>query len=82
MLPLVTYTKNLTIVCAHVDPHLSPPTAQWWFSMCIRLICVHIDHLGVLPGIQNGITNVSEGFLCYFNEGPSPTVYRPILDFC
>ena len=53
VLPLVTYTrKSYQLECPHVDPHLSPPTAQWWFSMCIRLICIHIDHLEVLAGIE------------------------------
>ena len=61
----------------HVDPHLSPPTAQWWVSMCIF---VYIDHLEVFSRDKNGIVNVPEGFLYNFSEGPSPTVYRPILD--
>ena len=39
-------------MCPHVDPHLSPPTAQQWVSMCIRPICVHLDHLEVLAGIE------------------------------
>ena len=66
----------------HVDPHLSPPTAQQWVSMCIRPIYVYIEHLEVFSRDENGIVNAPEGFLCNFNEGPSPTVYRPILDSC
>ena len=46
------YQKSYHCLCPHVDPHLSPPTAQQWVSMCIRLICVHIDHLEVLVGIE------------------------------
>ena len=38
-------------MCPHVDPYLSPPTAQQWVSMCIRLICDNLDHLEVLVGI-------------------------------
>ena len=53
VLPLVTYTKNITNVCAHMWTHIwALPTAQQWVSMCIRLICVHIDHLEVLAGIE------------------------------
>ena len=37
------YQKSYHCLCPHVDPHLSPPTAQQWVSMCIRPICVHID---------------------------------------
>ena len=39
-------------MCPHVDPHLSPPTAQLWVSMYIRPIYVYIDHLEVLAGIE------------------------------
>ena len=39
-------------MCSHVDPLLSPPTAQQWVSMCISLIYVHLDHLEVLTGIE------------------------------
>ena len=46
------YQKYYQCLCPHVDPHLSPPTAQQWVSMCIKLICVHIDHLEVLAGIE------------------------------
>ena len=46
------YQKYYQCLCPHVDPHLSSPTAQWWVSMCIRPICVHIDHLEVLAGIE------------------------------
>ena len=46
------YQKYYYCLCPYVDPHLSPPTAQQWVSMCIRLICVHIDHLEVLVGIE------------------------------
>ena len=46
------YQEDYHCLCPHVDPHLSPPTAQWWVSMCIRLICVHLDHLEVLVGIE------------------------------
>ena len=44
--------KYYHLVCPHVDPHLSPPTAQWWVSMCISLSCDHLDHLEVLVGIE------------------------------
>ena len=64
------YQEYNQYLCPHVDPHLSLPTAQQWVSMCIRLICVHIDHLEVLAGYRNGIINAPEGFLCYFNESP------------
>ena len=74
------YQEYYQCLCPHVDPHLSPPNALWWVSMCIRLSCIHIDHLEVFSRDRNGIVNAPEGFLCYFNEGPSPTVYRPILD--
>ena len=76
------YQKYYQCMYPHVDPHLSPPTAQWWVSMCIRPIYVYIDHLEVFSRDRNGIVNVPEGFLCNFNEGPSLTVYRPILDSC
>ena len=46
------YQKYYQCLYQHVDPHLSPPTAQQWVSMCIRLICVHIGHLEVLAGIE------------------------------
>ena len=46
------YQKSNHCLCPHVDQHLSSPTAQQWVSMCIRLICVHIDHLEVLAGIE------------------------------
>ena len=46
------YQEYYQCLCPHVDPHLSPPTAQQWVSMCIRPICVHIDHLEVLAGIE------------------------------
>ena len=72
------YQELHQYLCPHVDPHLSPPTAQQWVSMCIRLIWP----FGSVSWYRNGITNAPEGFLCYFNEGPSPTVYRPILDSC
>ena len=39
-------------MCPHVDPHLSPPTAQRWVSMCISPSCDHLDHLEVLVGIE------------------------------
>ena len=81
MLPLVTYTiKYYQCMYPQVDPHLSPPTAQWWVSMCIRPIYVYIDHLEVVSRDRNGIVNAPEGFQCNFNEGPSPAMYRPILD--
>ena len=38
-----------------------------------------LDHLEVFSWNRTGITNVPEGFLCYFTEGPSPTVYLSIL---
>ena len=83
MLPLVTYTsKYYQYVYPPVDPHLSPPTAQWWVSMCIRLIYIHIDHLEVFSMDRTGIVNAPEGFICNFNEGPSPALYRHILDSC
>ena len=46
------YQEYYHLMCPHVDPHLSPPTAQQWVSMCIRLICDHLDHLEVLAGIE------------------------------
>ena len=64
----------------HVDPHLSPPTAQQWVIMCIGPMYIYIDHLEVFSRDRNGIVNVPEGFLCNFNEGPSPAMYRPIPD--
>ena len=83
LLPLVTYTsKYYQYVYPHVDPHLSPPTAQRWVSMCIRPIYIHIDHLEVFSRNRTGIINVPEGFLCNFSEGPSPAMYRHILDSC
>ena len=63
-----------------VDPHLSPSTAQQWVSMCIRPIYIDIDHLEVFSMDRTGIINAPEGFLCNFNEGPSPAMYRHILD--
>ena len=39
-------------MCPHVDPHLSPPTAQWWVNMCISPSYDHLDHLEVLVGIE------------------------------
>ena len=75
MLPLVTYTsKYYQYVYPHVDPHLSPPTAQWWVSMCIRPVCIYIDHLEVFSRDRTGIVNAPEGFLCNFNKGPSPAM--------
>ena len=47
--------------------------------MCIKPICTNLDHLEVFSWNRMGIGNVPEGFLCYFNEGPSPTVYLSIL---
>ena len=84
VLPLVTYTSKYyqCDVPTHVDPHLSPPTAQQWVSMCIGPIYIYIDHLEVFSRDRNGIVNVPEGFLCNFNEGPSPAMYRHILDSC
>ena len=38
-----------------------------------------LDHLGLFSWDRTGITNVPEGFLCYFNEDPSPIVYLFIL---
>ena len=64
----------------HVDPHVSPPTAHWEVSMCIKPICTNLDHLEVFSWNRTGIANVPEGFLCYFNEGPSPVVYVSILE--
>ena len=63
-----------------MDPHLSPPTAQQWVSMCIRPICIYVGHLEVFSWDRTGIVNAPEGVLCNFNEGPSPTGYRHILD--
>ena len=63
-----------------MDPHLSPSTAQQWVSMCIRPICIYVGHLEMFSWDRTGIANVPEGFLCNFNEGPSPTVYMYILD--
>ena len=68
----------------HVDPHVSPPTAHQKVSMHSPLLCIKpmytdLDHLEVFSWNRTGITNVPEGFLCYFKEGPSPTVYLSIL---
>ena len=64
----------------HVDPHVSPPNAHQWVSMCINPICPELDYLEVFSWIRTGIANAPEGFLCYFNEGPSPVVYMSILE--
>ena len=45
-------------------------------------ICAHIDHLEVFSRDRTGIVNVPEGFLCNFNEGPSPTMYGHEIDSC
>ena len=47
--------------------------------MCIKSICNNLDHLEVFSWKRTGITNASEGFLSYINEGPSPVVYLSIL---
>ena len=47
--------------------------------MCIKPICTELDHLEVFSWNRTGIANVP-GFLCYFNEGPSPVVYMSILE--
>ena len=47
--------------------------------MCIQPIYIDLDHLELFSWDRPGITNVPEGFLCYFNEGPSPIVYLSIL---
>ena len=47
--------------------------------MCIKPIYTYIGHLEVFSWNRPGIINGSEGFLCYFNEGTSPTVYWSIL---
>ena len=47
--------------------------------MCIKPGCINVDQLEVFSWNRTGITNVPEGFLCYFNEGPSPIVYLSIL---
>ena len=73
-------SKYYQYVFLHVDPHLSPPIAQWGVSMCIRPICIHIDHLEVFSRDRTGIVNVPEGLLCNFNEGPSPAMNGHILD--
>ena len=77
MLPLVTYTIEYY---QYVYPHLRLPTAQQWVSMCIRLVCIYIDHLEVFGNDRTGIVNVPEGFLCNFNGGSSPAMYGHILD--
>ena len=46
------YQESNHCFCPHVDPQLSPPTAQWWVSMCIRPIYVHIYHLEVFAEIE------------------------------
>ena len=48
--------------------------------MCIRPIYTYVGHLEVFSWIELGNTNVPEGFLCYFNEGPSLTMYWSILE--
>ena len=77
MLPLVTYTIKYYQL---MYPHVSPPTAHQYVSMCIKPICTELDHLEVYSWNRTGIPNVPEGFLCYFNEGPSPVVYMSILE--
>ena len=47
--------------------------------MCIKSIYTGLDHLGLFSWNRTGISNAPEGFLCYFNEGPSPIVYMSIL---
>ena len=69
------YQKYCQCMYPHVAPHLSPPTAQHWVSMCIRPIYVYIDHLKVFSRDRNGIVNVPEGFLCNFNEGLEEQLY-------
>ena len=47
--------------------------------MCIKPFYTGLDHLELFSLDRTGITNVPEGFLCNFNEGPSPIVYLSIL---
>ena len=47
--------------------------------MCIKHIYTDLDHLELFSWDRIGITNVSEGFLCYCNKGPSLMVYLFIL---
>ena len=63
-----------------MHPHVSPPTAHQVVNMCIKPICTMLDHLEEFSWNITGITNLPEGFLCYFNEGPSPVVYLSILE--
>ena len=48
--------------------------------MCIKPIYTHLDHLEVFGWNRTGIANAPEGFLCYFNEGPSLVAYMSILE--
>ena len=48
--------------------------------MCIKPVYTYIDHLEVFSWNRTGIANAPEGFLCHFNEGPSPVVYMSILE--
>ena len=43
--------------------------------MCIKPICINLDHLAMFSWNRTRITNVPEGFLCFFNEGPSQVLY-------
>ena len=47
--------------------------------MCVKSICIDVGHLKVFSWNRTGIASVPGGFLCNFNEGPSPTVYLYIL---
>ena len=47
--------------------------------MCIYPIYSDLDHLELFSWDSTGITNVSEGSLCYFNKGTSLIVYSAIL---
>ena len=66
-------------MCLHVGPHVCPPSAHWEVNMCEYSICINLYHLEFFSWDSTGITNVLEGFLCYFNEGTSPIVYLAIL---
>ena len=47
--------------------------------MCICPLYSDLDHLELFSWDRTGITNASEGSLCYFNEGTSLIVYSTIL---
>ena len=57
------------------EPTYCPPIGQHVHVTYLY----RLDHLELFSWDKAGITNVPEGFLCYFNEVPSPIVYLSIL---